>query len=462
MNKISSIFSRNNHLLYTKKVDNYGNFIFCVLVTFFAVQISFAQSSKKVKALKAQQTQLQKKIKTAQLDLAKTKKDVQRGQNHLHYIGIQLEDRLAHIRSMECEMDTVEAQIVQIRAQMNSVDSQLTDKKQKYARALRMMRQFPKIQSPVIFVLSAKNFTQLYRRARYAREYATFQHDVGIQIQQKQSELMEVHNRYLIAKNRMVGLVREVMLQRRRLNDEHVAQKKQVDDLKQRQQGLNKQISSQQRELLALNKKIDELVAYEIEQARRRAEEAARKKAEEERRRAVAQEARQKSVRAEKSSTGVAMAAQTSGKSSAWLTAEDRQLNGSFEQNRGRLPVPLTGQYFIGNRFGTYSVPGLSHVTLDNKGTNYVGKKGARARAVFDGEISAVFRFSGSWNVLVRHGSYISVYCNLSSVIVQKGQKVRARDLLGTVQNDGSGNCVLHFQLRKETIKLNPETWIGK
>ena len=112
--------------------------------------------------------------------------------------------------------------------------------------------------------------------------------------------------------------------------------------------------------------------------------------------------------------------------------------------------------------FGLYNVPGLKNVQLDNKGTNYIGKPGARARCIFDGEVTAVFQFSGTKNVLVRHGSYISVYCNLSSVIVSKGQQVHAKDILGTVADDGSGNCVLHFQLRKETAKLNPEAWIGK
>lgn len=139
-----------------------------------------------------------------------------------------------------------------------------------------------------------------------------------------------------------------------------------------------------------------------------------------------------------------------------------RQLNGTFEQNKGRLPVPITGQYMIGNRFGVYNVPGLRNVRLDNKGLNYVGKPGARARSVFDGVVSAVFQFGGTRNVLVRHGSYISVYCNLSSVIVSKGQKVKTSDIIGTVADDGTGKCVLHFQLRKETSKLNPEIWVGK
>ena len=146
----------------------------------------------------------------------------------------------------------------------------------------------------------------------------------------------------------------------------------------------------------------------------------------------------------------------------SWLTPQDKQLNGSFVQNKGRLPVPITGQYMIGNHFGVYNVKGLKNVQLDNKGINYIGKPGARARSVFDGVVTAVFQFGGTKNVLVRHGSYISVYCNLSSTIVSKGQRVSTKDILGTVADDGSGNCVLHFQLRKETSKLNPEVWVGK
>ena len=83
-------------------------------------------------------------------------------------------------------------------------------------------------------------------------------------------------------------------------------------------------------------------------------------------------------------------------------------------------------------------------------------------RAVFDGEVTAVFQIGSMKNILVRHGSYISAYCNLSSTIVQRGQKVKARDILGTVAPDDNGNFVLHFQLRKETSKLNPEQWIGR
>jgi murein DD-endopeptidase MepM/ murein hydrolase activator NlpD len=112
------------------------------------------------------------------------------------------------------------------------------------------------------------------------------------------------------------------------------------------------------------------------------------------------------------------------------------------------------------SHYGAYEVNGLKHVTLDNKGIDLKGQKGAQARAIFDGEVSAIFQYNGMVGVLVRHGKYISVYCNLSSATVKRGQTVKTKQPLGTISTDATGNAVLHFQLRKETVKLNPESWI--
>jgi septal ring factor EnvC (AmiA/AmiB activator) len=122
--------------------------------------------------------------------------------------------------------------------------------------------------------------------------------------------------------------------------------------------------------------------------------------------------------------------------------------------------MPITGAYVIVGRYGQYAV--AKNVRLDNKGIDIRGKEGAKARAVFDGEVSAIFKYNGLNNVLIRHGNYISVYCNLSSVSVAKGSKVKTRDEIGAVHKDASGNVVLHFQLRKETQKLNPEVWLKR
>lgn len=137
----------------------------------------------------------------------------------------------------------------------------------------------------------------------------------------------------------------------------------------------------------------------------------------------------------------------------------DRQLSQSFAANRGRLPAPITGGYAITSRFGSYAVEGLRGVQLDNKGVNLTSRSGASARAVFNGEVSTIFFHGGMYNIILRHGSYMTVYCNLSSVSVGRGQQVHTGQTLGAVAPDGNGGYTLHFELRQEMSKLNPEGW---
>lgn len=433
-------------------------------------QICPAQNSKKVKALQKQKTELQNVLKKSQAELDKTKKQVATGQKSIKFLGQQLDDRLNYIRQLEKDMDTLETEITKVQDNIQKVDGELKAKRAKLKQAIRYARTQRENNSTLVFVLSAETVTQMYRRARYAKEYVGYQKALGEQILKKQAELLTAQNQLLEHKSKKNNLLREVMIQRKQLNQQQVQQQKKVDVLKKQETGLAGKVKEQQKQIAALDKKIDDLIAYEIEQARKRAEEAARKKAAEEAARkkksqksSSSSSSKSKNTKSSSSSSSSATTTTSSTpKKGSWMTAEERQLNGTFEQNKGRLPVPITGQYMLGNRFGIYNVPGLKNVQLDNKGTNYVGKSGARARAIFDGEVTAVFQFGGTKNILIRHGSYISVYCNLSSVIVAKGQKVHTRDVIGTVLDDGSGNCVLHFQLRKETTKLNPEAWIGR
>ena len=423
--------------------------ILLILVCLLSVATAgCAQNSKKVKDLQKQRDKLQKELKQSQRELDKTKKDITSHKKTSRIIGEQLETKLAGIREAEERMNQLDSQMVVLQGDVNQVDAQLQEKREKYARALRMARAYRHVQSPTLFILSGEKLTQMTRRARNTNFFATIMRQMGEELLAKQGQLLSKQNDLLTAKSDMNTLMRDVMVQRHELGIQQVEQQRQIDKLNTKEKGLQNKLSKQRTQLAQLNKKIDQVIAAEVEAARKRAE-AERRKAEEAARRKGGKTTGGKSS-GSTSSTG------------KWLTSEERALNGSFEHNKGRLPVPITGNYMLGERFGTYNVPGMNNVQLDNKGTNYIGKPGAKARAVFDGEVTAVFQFYGTKGVLVRHGSYISVYCNLSSVIVSKGQKLKARDLIGTVATNEDGKCVLHFQLRKETTKLNPESWIGR
>ncbi len=220
------------------------------------------------------------------------------------------------------------------------------------------------------------------------------------------------------------------------------------------------------RETEAKARREAEAAAKAAAEEARAAEEAARRSAaEKERAEQAAREAESARVVAERKAVADAArrereaeeAARESAKAET-MSAVDRQISGSFESNRGRLPMPVTGQYKIVSHFGQYDVEGLKNVKLDNKGINILCQPGASARSIFDGEVSAVVSVAGQLVVMVRHGDFISVYCNLKAVHVRKGQKVTTRQVLGTVGQDN----ILQFQLRRETAKLNPESWLGR
>lgn len=413
--------------------------LFLVILSLFVLTAG-AQNSKKVRDLQKQRDKLQKELKRSQQELDKTRKDLSSHQRASKLINEQLETRLNGIREAEVRMNELDSQMVDLQGEVNYVDAKLQEKREKYARALRMARAYRHVQSPTLFILSGRTITQMARRARNTNYFASILRNMGEELIAKQNQLLGKQNDLLSAKSQMNQLIRTVMVERHELGVQQIEQQRQIATLDNKQKGLQTQLSKQRSQLAELNKKIDQVVAAEVEAARKKAE-ASRK-------------------RNNGSSSSSSNNNSTAG--SKWITPEERAINGSFEQNKGRLPVPITGSYMLGERFGTYNVPGMKNVQLDNKGTNYIGKSGARARAVFDGEVTAVFQFYGTKGVLVRHGSYISVYCNLSSVIVSRGQKIHTRDLIGSVATNEEGKCVLHFQLRKETTKLNPESWIGK
>ena len=232
------------------------------------------------------------------------------------------------------------------------------------------------------------------------------------------------------------------------------------NDLKDKKKKYESSVQYKKRkEANQLNARIDRLIAEEIEKARKRAAEEARKEAAA-RKKAAAKETKSAvNSSSEKATTKKAAPLET-----YTMDKADRELSGSFVSNRGKLPMPITGPYIITSRYGQYSVEGLRNVKLDNKGIDIQGKPGAQARAIFNGKVAAVFQLNGLFNILIRHGNYISVYCNLSSASVKTGDTVTIRQVLGQVFSDGAdnGRTVLHFQLRKEKEKLNPEPWLNR
>lgn len=137
----------------------------------------------------------------------------------------------------------------------------------------------------------------------------------------------------------------------------------------------------------------------------------------------------------------------------------------TFADLKGKLPFPITGNYTIVKKFGRQKHPSLPHVETDNAGIDMETSKGAAVRSVGAGEVSAVFKPDGyNTVVVIRHGSYLTVYANLGTVSVSTGQTVKAGQNIGTVYSDpnDNGRSVLHFEVRNGRTKENPEAWLRR
>ncbi len=434
-----------------------------------------AQTSRKIKTLQNRREQLQKKIQQQESLLRSTKKDVKSQLGNLALISGQINERKNYIVSIDNDMKSLDKDMGSLQSQIVSLQADLEDRKAKYKSSVKYMYSHRSIQKKLIFIFSANSLTKIYRRMRYVSEYATYQRAQGEEIRQRELQIMNKRNEMKMVLNEKGSLLKQHQQAQIKLESQEKEQQALLNNLKKKQRGIQSEISKRRKEATALNARIDKLIAIEIAAAKRRAEEEARRRekarleAEARRKAALAATAKEteNSSNNNKSSnnrTRVSSALKKEGTPMETYTvdSEDRKLSNIFEQNRGSLPMPITGSYVIVSHYGQYNVAGLSNVKLDNKGIDIKGKAGAQARAIFNGEVSAVFQFAGLNNVIIRHGSYMSVYCNLSSVFVRKGTHVNTRQVIGNIHTDSSGNAILHFQLRKEISKLNPEIWLGR
>ena len=486
-----------------------------------------------IKGLQQQNQKLQQEISAHEEEMKVKQKDVDDRLQKIVRLDTEIGHQQRTIDTIATDIKGLDTNIGILKGQLASLEAQLSERRARFIRSMRYMARHRSIQDKLMFVFSAKNLTQMYRRLRFVREYAAYQRAQGEQLKVKQLQVDEKHTQLKnvrVNKSNLLYKDRQVHAQMER---KRVEQQAVVTSLQNDQKVLQGVIAQRRQQQQALNAQIDRLIQIEIQKAReraiaeakaqaaaraaaakKRAEELARKKAAaeaaaRENARRIA-EAKEREAKAKAAARAAAEAAEKARQEAAaraaaaraaaeqaradqmareaeanrvaaerkadadraraareaeaaraaaaenndMLSSADRAITGNFANNRGRLPMPLSGQ--IVSHFGQYNVAGMSNIRLNNDGINIKGAPGSAVRSVFMGEVSGVFMAGGMSVVMIRHGIYITVYANLGSVGVSKGQKVGTGQTIGTVGRTG----ILQFQLRKETAKLNPEQWL--
>jgi len=437
----------------------------CILSCLLLCCTAFGQSNKLIKQLEAKRGNLQKEIAETESLLRTTKKDVVSQLQGLNTLNGQIEKQKQYIDSLNADVQLMGTELDSLQSQLVRLEDSLNIRRKHYGKSLQYLYRNRNIHKKLMFLFSAKSLDQTMRRVRYIKEYAAYQKLQGKAIMERQAAVNAKRDELQQVKQEQDKVLQSQEAEKRKLERQEAEKRAMVQDLQKKQRDLQQEINKKRKESSQLNARIDYLINQEIEKARKRAEEEARKKAAAEAKARAAEAKKNKSAKAKRAESSKSSGKTTAKPMERYMTSRaDVALSSNFSQNRGRLPMPISGSYIITSHYGQYAVEGMRNVRLDNKGIDIQGRPGAMARAVFDGKVAAVFQLNGLFNVLVRHGSYISVYCNLSNAYVKTGDTVKTKQNLGQVFSDSShgGRTVLHFQLRKEKEKLNPESWLRR
>ena len=409
--------------------------IFAIGITF----ISYGQSNSKVKELEMQRNKLELEMTESKRLLSSTQKDVDSQLAQLSALTAQIKKQKQFVNRLDADVRAIDNEIKNIEEQMATLKIELERRRKHYAHALQLMSHKNSFENRLMFLLSANSFNQMIRRMRYLREYSEFQQKQGEELMEKQKELdnkrIELKQTYQAKKELLAKRVKE----KQELDRQEAELKKITNSLKKKQENIRKRIAQQQREHNSLNEQIERIIEAEI----------------------AKQETTQRKKENKSSETSTK---KSEGTMPAYReNAADKKLSGSFESNKGKLPIPITGPYLVTSHYGVNYVQNMKNVKFNNHGIDIRGQKNCYARSVFDGTVSYIFehpQIQGSYIVMIRHGQYISAYFHLTALKVKTGDKVKINQQLGTIRPDISGNYTMQFQLRHGTQSLDPSQWI--
>ena len=443
------------------------------------------RKSKALQRLEQERKQLLRSIEASDKKLQQLRRDTRSEEQTLRTVQAQVAQRCQVVAVLGSEVSGLQARLDTLSGHISHLHRRESALLLRYRAALIQLQQIDTHVDPLLFVLSSKNPTEARERQRFLSRYTTAVRQASealrstrTEIEATKAEVGRTHSE----KEQLLSL-REA--EKKKLETEEQQHSAQVKTLQGKQQLLAQDLSKQQRKVEDLDRKIQAQVEAEILAAQRRAAEQQRRREEALRRREEAR--RRQAQRAE--ATPPPTTRSTRDKSTTppppplppaedapeerhaatpggyAMDANERALASSFEQNKGRLPAPIRGSYSILRTFGVHQHSEHSRVQVNSSGVDFGLNGDSRAYAVFSGVVSRVFLIPGYGTaVILRHGNYLTVYANLSSVAVSTGARVATGQSLGSVgaSPDGSAGRLLHFQLWHERTKLNPLAWIKR
>ena len=349
---------------------------------------------------------------------------------------IKLKEKLINTTEKQTKLLGNDMYINQMK--INKLNDQLAVLKEDYSRMVVKYYKSRSEQSRAMFILSSNSFLQAYKRVQYMKQYTNYRKLQGEEIRSKSIQLVDYNAKLNTQKIVKQKLVAENEKERISLLKEKQEQEKLVKTIKKDKNKISGDIRKKQQEARSIDRQIDKLIREAIAEANRKAA----------------------AENAKANPSGVVSKVAVSS-SRIVLTAETKLVADNFRANRGKLPWPVE-KGFVSSAYGDHPHPVISSLMIHNSGVEITTEQGATARAVFGGVVTSVLVISPvNKAVMIQHGDYFTVYQNLSSVFVNKGDKVSIKQSIGKIRTNGdTGKTVVKFIIMQNTVYDNPASWL--
>lgn len=387
--------------------------VYFLLVAFLSFDV---QGQKTKNQLEQEKKENLRKIAEAERILNETADEKKVTLGQLRALNQQINARETLIRSIGSEIRILDNEITDLSIVVSSLQEDLKFLKEEYAAQIYSSYKANRGNNRLMFLFSARSFNQLLQRLKYLEQYTNARRLQAEQIEVVAKELNDQRSKVEAKRAEQQRLLNQQVRESRKLARSKKKQSELVAQLTKKEKQLRKEVENRK----AANARLNTLIAKIIEDEARK--------------------------------TSTASTAEA---------ASAAELTRLFESKKNNLSWPV-GSGFISAKFGKQPHPVLKRITVVNDGVGIQTEKDSQVKAVFDGEVTLIGTIPGKNNVVViRHGSYLTVYAQLKNINVKKGQKVRANDIIGEVYTDRDGISELEFQVYKGTTKLNPENWLA-
>lgn len=385
-------------------------------------------------------------------------------------INVKLEKRQSLINTINAQLADLNKDIAGNESQSTQLKNNLEKLKKEYARMIIFAQRNQDAYSSLMFIFAAADFNQAYSRLKYMQQYSEFRKKQATEIINTQTQLLTKLNELHVQHHEKNVLLGNEEVEKQTLSHEKSEQEEVLTALQQKEKELKNELEKKKQDAIQLQVAIRRMIEAEI---RRKAEEAAKvaearaiaaKKAKEEKEEKKKKEHTKTNTPPDKKETTTVAAVKPEKKEDPFvpaLTEEAEALSTDFANNRGKLPWPVA-KGVICETYGEHEHPAIKGFMMFNNGLEICATKGMQARAVFEGEVTGIaVSPTGGKLIIIRHGEYLSVYSNLSDVMVKTGQKVSVKQPIGTVMYDeDEGKTSMNLQIWKGQKTMDPGGWL--